>query len=88
MSLLGEPAAVEDESEDGGEAIWVMADMALRLEDMPVMLLMLDILGILVMPILIPIDMLGTELNMLLGDSTVIIYLINRCVDNGFLFSF
>ena len=61
---------VEDVSEDG-EAIWVMADMALRFEDIPDMPDMV-MPGILDIPI--PIDMLGTELNMLLGLSTVIIY--------------
>jgi hypothetical protein len=68
LSLPGDPALLLEVSLVG-EAIWVIADIAERLEDMPdIDMCMLD------MPcMLMPIDIFGILLNILLPESTVII---------------
>jgi len=76
FSLAGLAGEVEElEDEDVGD-IWVMADIAPRLEDIPLkfedipLRLMPDMLDML---LYMAMDMLGTPLNMLLPDRTVII---------------
>ena len=69
LSLPGDPALLLEVSLVG-EAIWVIADIAERLEDIPYIdMCMLDIPGM-----LMPIDMFGILLNILLPDRTVIIF--------------
>ena len=79
FSLAGLAGEVEElEAEDVGD-IWVMADMAPRLEDIPLkfedipLRLMLVAACMLDMLLYMAMDMLGTPLNMLLPDRTVII---------------
>jgi hypothetical protein len=76
------PLEEEDVSELGEEAICVMADMAVRLLDMPDMLDMDCMCCCICIPMLIPdIDILG---NMLDPDNTVIIF--SKCLFDLFLY--
>ena len=84
FSLLGDPPEGDVEELEADEVgdIWVIADIAPRLEDIPLIFegiplrfmlwCMLDILCMLCM-FCIAMDMLGTPVNMLLPESTVIL---------------